>query len=127
MPRPRLTTIYHQYSFSQKAALGRSGEGSVILTGIVRPHDEGEFVASTPSSSASLDTLKAAGIDNESVSDSNIARKAVSDNNLKSASSLGNNLQEVSQLKSASTSAIVKSKTKDMAPTGKSSEKDVRK
>ncbi|GFS69763.1 hypothetical protein NPIL_299001 [Nephila pilipes] len=103
------------------------GEGSVILTGIVKPHDEGEIAASAPSSSTSLDTLKAAGADNESVSGSNITRKAVSDINLKSASSLGNHLQEASHLKSSSTSAIGKSKAKDMAPTGKSGEKDVRK
>ncbi|GIY07339.1 hypothetical protein CEXT_246721 [Caerostris extrusa] len=93
------------------------GEGSVILTGIIKPHDEGEIAASAPSSSTiSLDTLKAIGVSNESVSGTNITRKAVSEINLKMSTSQGSNLQGTSQVKSSSTTTLGKNKTKEMAP-----------
>ncbi|GIX99005.1 hypothetical protein CDAR_518781 [Caerostris darwini] len=105
-------------------------EGSVILTGIIKPHDEGEIAASAPSSStASLDTLKAIGVSNESVSGTNITRKAVSEINLKISTSQGSNLQGTSQVKSSSTTTLGKNKTKEMAPPAvkDSADKDCRK
>ncbi|GBL73732.1 hypothetical protein AVEN_230715-1 [Araneus ventricosus] len=99
-----------------------AGEGAVILTGIVKPRDEGGISASIPSSSTSLDTLKVEGADSVSISDTNITRKSASDNNLKISSSLGNNLQQTSKIKSLT---VGKFKTKDMAPTSKNPEKDV--
>ncbi|XP_055929362.1 cAMP-dependent protein kinase catalytic subunit 1-like isoform X3 [Argiope bruennichi] len=101
------------------------GEGSVILTGIVKPRDEGG-IASAAQSTSSLDTLKVEGADSTgSLPDPEITRKSASDNNLKSSSSLGNNLQQTSKIKSLSTLAVGKFKTKDMAPTAKNPEKDI--
>ncbi|KAG8196002.1 hypothetical protein JTE90_028973 [Oedothorax gibbosus] len=93
------------------ALQGNQGEGSVVLTGVIRPQDE-DCVVSAPSSFTNIGSY-ASDTQSELVSESGACRYTVSENNLKTNSSLGN-LHTFTHPKSASTSNIVKGKI--MAP-----------